>query len=881
MPTVDEIRTITIQGMSEGMDKAVADVNALAKAQDGLTVVSDKSTRAQTSVANALNRQQMSLDTSYRATVNFNKAQLDITRGYNEGLISLDRYNQLTALNQDRLDKATNSQGLFQKTLSGVQGQLVALAAGAGPVGTALAALGPVGLAAAAGLKITSDALDYLKNQAEEAGRWAVQIRNVANVLQLTTPQVQALNEVAGNFGIAANDNATAFQRFSVGVSQLKDGVGQLYTELAKVNPQLAAQISVAKNTAQAWDLLAQAYANADDKQRALLARAAFGRGGLPQGQVLLATNNAGGLSALTAAQEDAVSERQIQQWATLTTQINNATESASHNFQSIFTTQILQNQKNFADGMLSISRAARDFALSDDAKAWISFLSNPTVQGVLLGAATGAAGGALFGGPIGSLIGAGVGAAVGAGSGAAYSAVSTRGANAANQPIYRSPYFDQVFSGAMQASQAAKPGMDALTQGSSPFQASQARDLVAALGSAATAADRYDATIKQLRADHDQGKLTADQFAKAIAGAGLDYAIQRQNAYNSAVGDFATTADLVTAKALALAKANQQGAGISGDMAAKIENQVRATNDWNVVNAQAQIGVFNVATATKAAGEQFQSWIDHKYLDPNNPEQFAAAMQAIANKTQAASDAAKVAGSAFPQLTQLGLDAGNLNKQLDTAGTGILNSFSDGLVSVANHSATAGDAIRNFGTQAITALQKLAIQMAIIAPIAKGLQSVFGFSLFGFSGGGAVDTGSSANPLPGLTAADYGPGFDTGGFTGIGPSLKPAGIVHAGEYVFDAVSTSMIGVSRLDSMRRSLRGLDGGGPVSNVIPLPGLGQDSRPMSFTYAPKIDARGADAQAVARLSKGLADDRKNFEKNAIAVNVKYRQNNPGAA
>lgn len=66
--------------------------------------------------------------------------------------------------------------------------------------------------------------------------------------------------------------------------------------------------------------------------------------------------------------------------------------------------------------------------------------------------------------------------------------------------------------------------------------------------------------------------------------------------------------------------------------------------------------------------------------------------------------------------------------------------------------------------------------------------------------------------------------GFDEGGYTGSGGKYEPAGVVHKGEYVFDADSVRKIGVSKLESMRRQLRGYSSGGlvgsaPTVNVSP--------------------------------------------------------------
>lgn len=47
-----------------------------------------------------------------------------------------------------------------------------------------------------------------------------------------------------------------------------------------------------------------------------------------------------------------------------------------------------------------------------------------------------------------------------------------------------------------------------------------------------------------------------------------------------------------------------------------------------------------------------------------------------------------------------------------------------------------------------------------------------------------------------------------------------------------------------------------------------------------YNPTIDARGADAQAVARLAAVMAQDRKDFEKNVKSIVGKWRGNTPSA-
>jgi hypothetical protein len=71
-------------------------------------------------------------------------------------------------------------------------------------------------------------------------------------------------------------------------------------------------------------------------------------------------------------------------------------------------------------------------------------------------------------------------------------------------------------------------------------------------------------------------------------------------------------------------------------------------------------------------------------------------------------------------------------------------------------------------------------------------------------------------------------PGFADGGYTGGGGKHAPAGIVHRGEYVFDAETTKRIGVRNLEAIRRA-RGFATGGYVDGV----------------YLPKLPAGGAGA------------------------------------
>jgi hypothetical protein len=55
------------------------------------------------------------------------------------------------------------------------------------------------------------------------------------------------------------------------------------------------------------------------------------------------------------------------------------------------------------------------------------------------------------------------------------------------------------------------------------------------------------------------------------------------------------------------------------------------------------------------------------------------------------------------------------------------------------------------------------------------------------------------------------------GGYTGRGPKYQPAGVVHAGEFVFSSEATSKIGVPKLNQLHTAARGYAAGGPVLNA----------------------------------------------------------------
>lgn len=131
-----------------------------------------------------------------------------------------------------------------------------------------------------------------------------------------------------------------------------------------------------------------------------------------------------------------------------------------------------------------------------------------------------------------------------------------------------------------------------------------------------------------------------------------------------------------------------------------------------------------------------------------------------------------------------------------------------------------------NIGNLFTDMLNKMIAQLAA-SQLSAALFGNFGSTgqiggLIGSIGGaifGSPEVGAQYESIDDLTAA----GYADGGYTGNGGKYDPAGVVHKGEYVFDAASTRRIGVGALNRMR----GYAEGGYVGAGSPLPDMSAPS------------------------------------------------------
>lgn len=704
------VKTITIKGTTQGVDDATASVKALGDAMADVNVVSDESTKSTTSVQNALDRQQRSLDSTYRAQINLSASQKIINDGLNQGLITQDRANQLLDLAKDKFDKATASASPFAKAVQGVQTQLVALAAGAGPIGVFLASFGPLGLAAAAGVGLVEKAFTLLSAAAAQVGQHAQELRTFGQVTGLTTDDIQKLQEQGAAFGISTDDITRSLDQFSVRLTNAKNLTGPYYDQLVKINPALAQQVLTTKSYSDQLLILAQAYQQAGDRGNALL-NSALGRNGVGLAPLLGAIGSAGGASNLPGT--PGLSPADVQRMAATTAEMDASWERIKTNIGAIaFSPQAGAQSLAVRHDIEAITDALRNFSPSSAWTDFTNWLNNKT------------------GGALGQVLGGSSG--------------STFVPNLAPAPAYPPALNTIGLTGPAPA----------LTLDQ---QAAQAKGLVTALGPLATATEQYNAKLLTLKSSTDFLTLSDKDQQRAIQNLNVEFSNTAINARVAVLGQMAPVSDLVAQAQDRINKANLAGAGITDAQTKAILANVAAqkqSSDTQILVAN------NVATAEGLRVTKLSELNVLVLQGKLTQDQATTSLQAYEKVIEQTIQTQEVAKATFTNLAQLQQQAGSLRGQLDTFATDTSNNIGNAFVDIATGAKSAKDAFANLEQQVIKSLINMVVQMAIVKPIAQSLNAILGAFL---PGGGSPLAGSLPLGSGGIGHAALGNVYDQG----------------------------------------------------------------------------------------------------------------------
>ncbi|MEI9804105.1 MAG: hypothetical protein WDN48_06075 [Pseudolabrys sp.] len=307
-----------------------------------------------------------------RHSRDYEKVQRQVNAAVQQNPALQERANAILAAAADRYGQASFASRAFTAATSGVSAQLIALSAGAGPVGTFLSALGPWGLAAAVGIGAAEKAIGAMSDAADKLASKAVQLKNFETITGLTTTQIQVLQEAGSDFGLTAQDVGGFIDHFATQLTDLRSASGPLYDILRKISPELAQQALVAKGVAAQIDILAAAYKRAGEDGPALL-RAAGGRSGVGAAPLIDAVGNAGGMATMSAEMNKAsfLTNQEAESLRKLKAENDSLAEHVRDNIASIFSERVLSNQVQARKEMEGITQWMRGFSIS---QAWADF---------------------------------------------------------------------------------------------------------------------------------------------------------------------------------------------------------------------------------------------------------------------------------------------------------------------------------------------------------------------------------------------------------------------------------------------------------------------------------------------------------------------------
>lgn len=814
---------IDLKKFTDAMDKAsAASASAVAsmtegpKSAKGISAAWEKSLSSTDPIFAAQVRRQKEVEKAFQT------ANLAVANGFATHDQAATQVGKVAAKYDDLIVKAQNAASantLLGKAMSGVSGQLVAMSAGAGPVGVALASFGPAGLAAAVGIAGVERALTFAHEAANKFADDMIRVKNTAEVAGLATIEFQALADAGAKFALSEEKVGNVLTRTAALMDEARRGQGELYEMTQRLDPARAKELAQTRDLGSAIEVLAKVFDKAGDS-KAKLDKLIGGKGS--GGAVALLFGEVGktGLESLTndfKKSGDAIDKDLIEKIARLKAEIDDMAGDASRNFASIYSAKVLESQKTFVEGILELSRLAKDFTISDEMRL------------LLYGAAT--AGAFLIAGPVGA-------AAVGA---TAVVALDSKRRKADAPASFDDRYGASPSNGVPLPT--GRPSA-AIDRSAVEFDLNTQKARIAAMGSGASAADRLRQRERELGLALKDNVITQNDYNRALGAARQDVSLQAISARIGLLGTAASATDVATQAQIRINKANQDGAKISDIQAAVIRQAAIVQANGAKQAELAQYGLLSQTDILIQKTDEFNVTVNKLGL---TEAQRAKGLLVVQRNARLAYEQSEIANSSLPGLKSLQFETQDLNKQFDQFAVGGVNTLTTGFMEIANGTKSTGDAFRDMGLSVVNSLQQIILKMLVMKAV-SAILSPFGFADGGVMPGGLYETQNAA-------AVKFANG---GAFTNTIVD-RPTMFQFANG---GTPGLGQMGEAGPEAIMPLSRGPDGKlGVASNG------GQ--QPIQITYAPRIDARGADAAAVARLANVVAQDKKDFVKNVVSV------------
>jgi hypothetical protein len=273
MSITQTITDLLMRARTEGYDKAAADMNAVAGAEEKLIVARESDTKATLNLERQTVALQKSLDAAYRSELQMEATEKKITAAREAGLISIQRQNELMALASAKYREVGESAKVMAEGMATAKEVAMGLVAGLG-----------------AGLLLTG--LAEIPAKVREAVESAAKLKELSETLDITTKNLQELQYAAGQSGISTETLNSALEKFSKNLGQAAGGAGTLFKILQANHVVITGDLT--KDFENYIELLQHAQ-NAEQKNA--LAAAGFGKTAQEMGR--LANEGAAGVRKL------------------------------------------------------------------------------------------------------------------------------------------------------------------------------------------------------------------------------------------------------------------------------------------------------------------------------------------------------------------------------------------------------------------------------------------------------------------------------------------------------------------------------------------------------------------------------------------------------
>lgn len=335
----------------------------------------------------------------------------------------------------------------------------------------------------------------------------------------------------------------------------------------------------------------------------------------------------------------------------------------------------------------------------------------------------------------------------------------------------------------------------------------------------------------QQLDLAFQKGKISQEEYGKALAQASINYAAAIKGAQGLTQAEqyrAQMERQLATQRMEYAAQADAVGMGQKD--ATRMQERLRIEQDTNNRILQLQTELANAQGEKQRQDLQAQIDIEREFLQ----KRVAAQRDGWAQIDQAQADWSNGARGAFQDYMDSARDVAGQTRTLFS------NAFMSMEDAVVNFAMTGKLSFADFAKSVIADMARIAARQAASSALSGlfGMAATAASAYFGGGNGMAAGSAGAVSSNLGASRAGYSSvyGFDKGGYTGDGGKYEPAGIVHKGEVVIRKEVVQQPGMRRYLELLNK-RGYADGGYVDSQ----GVAGNGRATPTQIIVNVDAR----------------------------------------